>query len=67
VNARPGDCQTAGVAVADTIVCVDCGGPCHRLPFDPPEFGWQPGDIVTYRCSDCADMWYLEVDADDLG
>jgi len=22
--------------------------------------------VVTYRCSDCADMWYLEVSEDDL-
>ena len=25
-----------------------------------------PGDVVAYRCRDCADMWYLEVDEDDL-
>ncbi|MDQ1411792.1 MAG: hypothetical protein QOE07_380 [Acidimicrobiaceae bacterium] len=55
------------MAVADTIVCVDCGGTCHRQPFERPEFGWQVGDIVTFRCSDCADMWYLEVAEDDLG
>ncbi len=24
------------MAVADTIVCVDCGGTCHRIPFDDP-------------------------------
>jgi len=54
------------MAVAETIECVDCGGRCHRMPFDPPELGWEPGDVVAYRCSDCADMWYLEVDEDDL-
>jgi len=54
------------VAVADQIVCVDCGGTCHRMPAEPPELGWEPGDVVAYRCSDCADMWYLEVDEDDL-
>ena len=52
--------------VADTIVCIDCGGPCHRLPFEPPAFGWRPGDLATYRCADCGDVWYLEVDEDDL-
>lgn len=36
------------------------------MPFDPPELGWEPGDVVAYRCSDCADMWYLEVDEEDL-
>jgi hypothetical protein len=36
------------------------------LPFDPPEFGWEPGDVVAYRCRDCLDMWYLEVEEEDL-
>ncbi|HEX3427009.1 MAG TPA: hypothetical protein VHT30_12810 [Acidimicrobiales bacterium] len=53
--------------VADTIVCVDCGGTCHRVPLEPPELGWSTGDVVTYRCVDCADLWYLEVADDDLG
>jgi hypothetical protein len=59
-------CHPERVAVADTIVCVDCGGPCRRLPFDPPELGWHEGDLVAYRCRDCADMWYLVVDPADL-
>jgi len=54
------------VAVAETIVCVDCGGDCRRSPLDPPEFGWEAGDLVTYRCRDCADVWYLEVSPEDL-
>jgi hypothetical protein len=54
------------MAVAETITCVDCGGTCHRMPVEPPELGWEPGDIVAYRCRDCADMWYLEVDEEDL-
>lgn len=54
------------MAVADSIVCVDCGGSCHRMPLEPPEMGWQVGDVVTYRCRDCNDMWYLEVDEEDL-
>jgi hypothetical protein len=54
------------VAVADTIVCVDCGGTCHRMPVEPPELGWEVGDVVAYRCRDCADMWYLEIAEDDL-
>jgi hypothetical protein len=54
------------MGVADTIECVDCGGTCHRMPLEPPELGWQVGDVVAYRCGDCADMWYLEVDAEDL-
>ena len=54
------------MTVADTIVCVDCDGTCHRLPFEPPALGWRAGDLVIYRCSDCADVWYVEVDEDDL-
>ena len=55
------------MAVAETIVCVDCGGLCRRIPLEEPELGWQAGDVVTYRCVDCVDMWYLEIDEDDLG
>jgi hypothetical protein len=54
------------VGVADIITCVDCDGTCYRVPAEPPELGWQVGDIVTYRCRDCSDMWYVEVDEDDL-
>ncbi len=54
------------MAVADTIQCVDCGGVCHRMPTEPPELGWEAGDVVAYRCRDCADMWYLEIDEEDL-
>ena len=31
-------------------------------PDDPPE----PGDILTYRCEDCADRWDLVVEEADL-
>ena len=51
---------------ADTIVCVDCGGPCHRTPLGSPEGGWRAGDVVTYRCRDCADIWYVEVAEEDV-
>lgn len=54
------------MAVAETIECVDCGGTCHRMPWEPPELGWEPGDLVAYRCRECADMWYLVVDEEDL-
>jgi hypothetical protein len=59
-------CHRGGMPVADTIICVDCGGSCQRIPDEPPELGWQPGDVVVYRCRDCADAWYVEVDEDDL-
>jgi hypothetical protein len=42
------------------ITCIDCGGRAHLNAYEP-ERGWEPGDITTYRCEDCLDMWYLEV------
>jgi hypothetical protein len=42
-----------------TIVCVDCGGRCHLLSYPPEDGGWEPGDIVAYRCEDCLDRWDL--------
>lgn len=47
--------------VETEIVCVDCGGRCHLLSHPPPDEGFQPGDIVAYRCSDCMDRWDLVV------
>lgn len=58
--------SVSAVAPAETIVCVDCGGKCHRLGY-PPELGWQEGDVVVYRCEDCLDAWYLEISEADLG
>lgn len=40
------------------IICVDCGGRCHLLGHPPPD-GYRPGDILAYRCEDCADRWDL--------
>ncbi|HEX9683937.1 MAG TPA: hypothetical protein VGA13_12705 [Acidimicrobiales bacterium] len=54
------------MAVPDIIVCVDCGGRCHRSPTGEPELGWEPGDVVTFRCEECADVWYVELSSDDL-
>jgi hypothetical protein len=53
------------MAVAETIVCVDCGGVCHRLGHEP-EFGWEAGDVVAYRCADCLDAWYIELTDEDV-
>ena len=49
----------------EVIVCVDCGGRCHLLG-EPPELGWQEGDLAVYRCEDCRDRWDLVVHEDDL-
>lgn len=52
--------------VDETIICVDCGGTAHLLSYAPHE-GWEPGDVVAYRCADCLDRWdiVLELDEDD--
>jgi hypothetical protein len=54
------------VGPPESIVCVDCGGTCHRLSRRPPDEPWQAGDVVAYRCGDCADRWDTVLDADDL-
>jgi len=53
------------VPVPATIICVDCGGTCHRLSYEPDE-GFAAGDVIAYRCADCHDRWDIELDADDL-
>ena len=50
--------------VAPTIICVDCGGTCHLLSYEPHE-GWEPGDVVAYRCADCMDRWDIVIELDD--
>jgi hypothetical protein len=47
------------------IVCIDCGGRAHLLTLPPEDGGWQPGDIVAYRCEDCLDRWDLVLTDDD--
>ena len=53
--------------VPEVITCVDCGGRAHLVTLwdeEPPA----PGDLATYRCSDCRDRWDLVVpDLDDPG
>lgn len=51
--------------VPPEIVCVDCGGRCFLLSHAPPEEGFQPGDIIAYRCGDCLDRWDLVFPGDD--
>lgn len=49
-----------------TIVCVDCGGKCGLLSFTEPDEGFQPGDVVAYRCADCLDRWDVVLTEEDL-
>jgi len=50
--------------VDPVITCVDCGGRAHLLTTWPEDDPPIPGDVVSYRCSDCWDRWDLVV-ADD--
>lgn len=52
------------IEVPHIIVCVDCGGVCHRLTPEP-EDGFPPGAIVAFRCEDCLDRWDLEFDPEE--
>lgn len=42
----------------ETIECVECGGVAHLLT-PPGEDGYAPGDLLTYRCTDCMDRFDL--------
>ena len=47
--------------IDQVIDCIDCGGRCHlTTTWDYDERPY-PGDVLTYRCEDCSDMWYLVV------
>ena len=52
--------MAGGIEVEQVITCIDCGGRAHLISY-PPEDGWQPGDLVVYRCEDCLDRWDLVV------
>jgi hypothetical protein len=53
------------VEVDDVITCVDCGGRAHLLSTEPEIGGWQPGDLLVYRCEDCLDRWDVLVGEDE--
>ena len=52
--------------LAETIVCVECGGTAHLLTGFPPDEPPMAGDIVPYRCADCIERFDLVVDEADL-
>jgi hypothetical protein len=43
----------------------DDGGVCSLISYEPDE-GWEPGDIVAFRCQDCLDRWDVELAAEDI-
>jgi hypothetical protein len=50
--------------VQPAIRCVDCLGEARLLSYEPHE-GWEPGDIVAYRCPDCGERFDIELTDDD--
>lgn len=52
--------------LAESIVCVECGGTAHLLQRFSPEDPPMAGDIVAYRCSECVDRFDLVVEDADL-
>jgi hypothetical protein len=54
----------AVIRVDKNIICVDCGGRCHLLSYEPHE-GWEEGDVAAYRCEDCLDRWDIVLEDDD--
>lgn len=47
------------------ITCIDCGGWCHLVTRFDDENPPMPGDLITYRCSDCLDRWDLVIPGED--
>jgi hypothetical protein len=35
------------------------------LSYEPPDDGWEPGDVVAYRCRDCGERIDLELTDED--
>jgi hypothetical protein len=52
--------------VASTIVCVECGETAHLLTHLSAD-DLEPPEVVSYRCSGCADLFYVEVGEPDQG
>ena len=50
--------------VAESIVCVECGGIAHRASYAPHE-GFEPGDVIAYACEDCNHRHDLILDSED--
>tara|TARA_Y100001960_G_scaffold329116_1_gene419575 strand:+ start:1376 stop:1540 length:165 start_codon:yes stop_codon:yes gene_type:complete len=50
--------------VPESIICVDCGGLCGLISYEEPDEGFQPGDVVAYRCRDCLDRWDIVIEPD---
>ncbi|MDH3301914.1 MAG: hypothetical protein OES24_15555 [Acidimicrobiia bacterium] len=47
------------------IVCVDCGGTCYPLGWQPSDGEVPDGTVIPYRCRDCHDRWDVVISSDD--
>lgn len=57
---------SGAVRVPDSeIVCVDCGGPCYPLGWQPADGEVADGTVIPYRCRDCHDRWDVVMSSDD--
>ncbi|MGI8791569.1 MAG: hypothetical protein ACR2H3_00015 [Acidimicrobiales bacterium] len=61
------DPEGAEELVPAQIHCIDCGGDAFLLTRMDDEYVPQPGDIISYRCRDCLDQWYLEIPGGEDG
>jgi hypothetical protein len=52
--------------LAESIVCIECGGTAYLLTGFPPDDPPMAGDIVPYRCADCVDRFDIVVEEADL-
>ena len=53
--------------IRTSITCVDCLGVAFLLSHEPPDGGFEPDDIVAYRCPDCGERFDIELtDEDDI-
>ncbi len=52
--------------LAESIVCVECGGTAYLLTRFPPDDPPMPGDVVAYRCAECVDRFDIVVEEADL-
>jgi hypothetical protein len=54
------------VAIAATIVCVECGGAARLATPIEPDDDLEVGDVVVYRCDECYGRFDVVVDEEDL-
>jgi len=54
----------------EPIRCVECGGTAHPLVRYEEGTAPEPGDIIPYRCAECAERFDIVIDPgteDDRG